>query len=160
MFHVPNKSHDLQYYYCMIIWIIKTSNVYHFMNKEFLKMKNKTYYLGKMTYHKRNKDFELPYVLEKDINNFSFLTKYKGYVGKIPHLSVFDAYLIRQDELNTGRFNIMFKSISSDEMYFIDTTQDFCDCVEQSRILSNFIGNHSKFMFEFNNVNSFKEITN
>lgn len=112
-----------------------------------------------MTYHKRSTQFELPYIIEENIDNFSFLKNYEVFQEKISHLSVFDAYLIRHDETGTGGFNLFFKSIAFNKMYFIQVTKEFSACIEKSELISNFVGDKKDFLFEFRKVHDFQVIS-
>jgi hypothetical protein len=122
-------------------------------------MKNTTYYLGKMTYHKRNTTYQMPYVLEKDLHEFSFLKAYKGYEGKIPHLSVFEAYLVRQDEINSGGYVVLFKT-QTDTLYFMPVNIQFAESIFNGDMESQYVGDNDDFLFEFRNMSTLKEITN
>lgn len=121
-------------------------------------MKNKTYYLGKMTYHKRNTSYKMPYVLEKKLNEFSFLKSYKGFEEKIPHLNVLDAYLVSQDEISTGGYVILFKT-STDKLYFMPVNSQFAEAIFNGDIESQYIGDNDEFLFEFRTTSILKEIT-
>ena len=108
-------------------------------------MKNTTYYLGKMTYHKRNTSYQMPYVLEKDLNEFSFLKPYTAFEEKIAHLTALDAYLVRQDEIAGSGYIILFKT-PSEKLFFMPVN-------------SQFVGDEEDFLFEFRNISILREIT-
>lgn len=121
-------------------------------------MKNTTYYLGKMTYHKRNTSYEMPYVLEKDLHEFSFLKTYKAFEEKIPHLTALDAYLVRQDELSKGGYIILFKT-PTEKLYFMPVNSKFAESIFHGDIESQYVGDSEEFLFEFRNISILKEIT-
>ena len=132
---------------------LKTS----FLFKEF-KMKNTTYYLGKMTYHKRNTSYQMPYVLEKDLNEFSFLKPYTAFEEKIAHLTALDAYLVRQDEIAGSGYIILFKT-PSEKLFFMPVNSRFADSIFHGDIESPFVGDEEDFLFEFRNISVLREIT-
>jgi len=121
-------------------------------------MKNTTYYLGKMTYHKRNTSYEMPYVLEKDLNEFSFLKPYTAFEEKIAHLTTLDAYLVHQDEISAGGYIILFKT-PTEKLYFMPVNGEFADAIFHGDIESPYVGDGNEFLFEFKNISNLREIT-
>jgi len=121
-------------------------------------MKNTTYYLGKMTYHKRNTSYEMPYVVEKNLHEFSFLKPYTALEEKIPHLTSLDAYLVRQDEISSGGYIILFKT-HADKLFFMPVNAQFAESIFKGDIESQYVGDGDEFLFEFRNSSILKEIT-
>ncbi len=122
-------------------------------------MKNKTYYLGKMTYHKRSTDFELSYLIEKNIKEFSFLKEYESLSGLVPHKTVFDSYLIKMDELNMNKYIIILKSLKNNNMYCVPVSNEFSESIANGDLESPYIGEYDKFILEFGSIKNFSQIT-
>lgn len=123
-------------------------------------MNNKTYYLGKMKYHKRSSDFELPYVLESNIKNFSFNTNYKERQEKVADKSYFDAYIVKMDELNLEQYMLFLKTLTGKKMYFLGIDKNTANSLLAGDFETPHIGDKSKFILEFSSVRVVDQINN
>lgn len=123
-------------------------------------MKNKTYYLGKMKYHKRSSDFELSYVVESNIKHFSFNTNYKEKQEKVADKSYFDAYIVKMDELNLEQYMLFLKTLTGKKMYFLGIDADTANLLLAGDFETPHIGDKSKFILEFSSVRVLDQINN
>lgn len=123
-------------------------------------MKNKTYYLGKMTYYKRDTDFEVSYFIEKDIKNFSFSNEYENNSELIAHKTFFDCYLVRMDELNVNQYVLFMKHLIDEKMYYLYIDAKTAVAILNGDFESPYIGDANQFVLKFGSIRNFAEINN